>query len=52
MSNERGDKPEHQPMPFWQWKAEQIEKDKFTRPREWYFRAYGGYCNAVRQHGK
>lgn len=35
-------------MPFWQWKEQQIAKDKATREREWYFRAYGGYCNKVR----
>ena len=40
-----------EPMPFWQWKKEQYAKDQATRTphsREWYFRAYGWYCNKVR----
>lgn len=39
-------------MPFWQWKEQQYAKDQAAgtpHSREWYFRAYGGYCNKERQ---
>jgi hypothetical protein len=42
-------------MPFWQWKAQQYAKDQAEgnpHTKEWYYRAYGGYCNKVRQKQK
>ena len=42
-------------LPFSQWKDTQVAKDslannvfKFYRPRDWYYKAYGGYCNKFR----
>ena len=42
-------------LPFWKWKAEQVVKDsaahgvfKHYREKEWYWQAYGNYCNKVR----
>lgn len=38
--------------PFHEWKAEQYAKDQRERTphdKSWYYRAYGGYCNKMRQ---
>lgn len=42
-------------IPFHQWKAEQIACDskqhqvqRYYRPRDWYYKAYGDYCNKQR----
>ena len=41
--------------PFHQWKSEQVKADsekngvfRFYRLRDWYFTAYGAYCQKVR----
>lgn len=37
--------------PFWEWKREQYAKDQAAatpHSKEWYYRAYGIYCNKVR----
>ncbi len=41
--------------PFHEWKAEQYAKDQAAgtpHTREWYYAAYGGYCNRMRQQVK
>lgn len=38
-------------LPFWQWKEQQYAKDQASETphsKEWYYRAYGGYCEQVR----
>lgn len=43
-------------MPFHQWKDKQVEEDskkhgvlRYYRMREWYWKAYGNYCNQCRK---
>lgn len=45
-----------EPLPFHKWKDEQIKKDseaqcvmKAYRSRDWYYTAYGAYCNKIRR---
>lgn len=38
--------------PFHEWKAEQYRSDQLNRTphtKEWYYSAYGGYCNKMRR---
>lgn len=39
-------------MPFWQWKQEQYANDQAAgtpHTKDWYYRAYGGYCEKMRK---